>query len=142
MDDSSQGTSKGVSNALLLVPPLTSLLQDHYVFAAAAAPTTSKMKNSSWVERSKQRLFRVKGTGEQEMTLPVSTLVSLGSQPTPLGWDHTNKKWYYPIWPELDCNLSPSLDKLTTRWKMEWGDEAGRAMDSETSGTSVAKTRD
>jgi len=37
-DDTSQGTSKGVSISLLLISPLTSLPKDHFVFAAAMVP--------------------------------------------------------------------------------------------------------
>jgi hypothetical protein len=55
-----------------------------------------------------------KSNREQETTLPISALVARGWNRVPLGWDHTNMKWYYPIWPELDS----SRMKL----RLDWGD--------------------
>jgi len=65
------------------------------------------------------------------MTLPVTTLVSHGSKRRPIGWDRTNMKWYYPIWPELDAKLGRSSDKLGMNWRLDWGDDG--AHDSEMS---------
>ncbi len=72
------------------------------------------------------------------MKLPFSTLVACGSR-MPLGWDHTNMKWYYPIWPELDDKLRPS-DKSKMRWRLDWEDEDGH--DSETTGISFCKMQE
>ena len=54
IDDTSQGTSKGVFISLLLILPLTSLLKDHFVFAAAMVP---EEKETSLVKRSIKQLF-------------------------------------------------------------------------------------
>jgi len=95
---------------------------------------TPEAKKISWARRLIQGLF--KGTRQQETTLPVSTLASHGLRPSPIGWDHTHMRWYGPIWPELDCTLGHSSDKLRMKWRLDWGDED--VHDSETSGTSVA----
>ena len=62
---SSQETSKGVSDAMLLVPPLTSLPKDTCLFGVAMTP--AKAKKTSWARKSFQRLFN--RTREQESTL-------------------------------------------------------------------------
>jgi len=100
------------------------------VFTAA----TPEAKKTSWARRLIQRLF--KGTKEQETTLPVSTLASHGLRRSIIGWDHTNMNWYGPIWPELDCTLGRSSDKLRMKWRLDWGDEDVHA--SETFGIPVA----
>jgi len=91
-------------------------------------------KKTSWVRRLIKGLF--KGTRQQETTLPVSTLASDALRRSAIGWDHTNMNWYCPLWPELDCTLGHSSDKLRMKWRLDWGDED--VHDSETSGTSVA----
>jgi len=65
----------------------------------------------------------------------MSALVAHGWHREPLGWDHTNMKWYYPIWPELDDNLESPLDRSKIRLKLDWGDGGGH--NSEASDTSV-----
>jgi len=58
----------------------------------------------------------------------------------PLGWDHTNMKWYYPIWLELDDKLDHPSDGSRIRWRLDWGDGGGH--DLEVSDISVCKTPD
>jgi hypothetical protein len=87
------------------------------------------------VRRLIQGLF--KGARQQETTLPVSTLASHAMRRSAIGWDHTNMNWYCPLWPELDCTLGHSSDKLRMKRRLDWGDE-----DVHDSETSVAKTPD
>ena len=69
--NTSQATSKCMSDALLIVGPLLiSLPKYHFAFTAA----TPEAKKLSCMKRLIQRLF--KRTREQEMTSPVSTLAS------------------------------------------------------------------
>lgn len=60
---------------------------------------------------------------EQGAKVPVSTLVSHGWNRRNVGWDHTKLKWYYPVWPKLDCNLDPSSDHSTMKWILDWKHE-------------------
>ena len=103
------------------------------MFAAAVAPE----EKEAWSLRSwGERVF--KGNREQETKLPFCTLVSCGNR-TPLGWDHTNMKWYYPIWPELDDKLGLPSEESKMRWRLDWEDENGH--DSETSGPGTSFAR-
>jgi len=36
-----------------------------------------------------------------------------------LGWDTTEKRWYYPIWPKLNSEFNRN-DESSMRWKLEW----------------------
>jgi len=119
----SQGSTDGVSDRLVLIPPLTSP-KDHFVFAGATLPNTPKRR---WTERFFNATSR-----RQDVTLPISTLVARGWNRTPLGWDHTNMKWYYPVWPELDGNLGCLLDESSVRLMLDWGDGDSEASDSKT----------
>src|SRR6266545_3189687 len=56
----------------------------------------------------------------QGTTLPISTLATHNWIRIPLGWDYENKRWYSPIWTNLDTKLDLSKDDKTTKWKLDW----------------------
>jgi len=100
----------------MLIPPLISLPKDHFMFATATPPGL-RVKGTRCLTRWAKKLFK----GRKETTLPMSALVACGWHREPLGWDHTNMKWYYPIWPELDDNLESPLDRSKIRLRLDWG---------------------
>jgi len=93
-----QGPAGGETNEGLIQPSPSPLPEEHFMFAATAVPHAHLIEaKSSRLRTWRKRLF--KRDKEKEATLPMPMLMARGREP--LGWDHTNMKWYYPIWPEF-----------------------------------------
>jgi hypothetical protein len=95
------------------------------MFAAALLP---EAKGISPMKRFTDRLFGFNKSNREQETESCTT--SCLYDPNQVGWDHTNMKRHYLIWPELDL-WNGSRMKL----KLDWED--GNGHDSETSNKSV-----
>ena len=81
------------------------------MFSAATVPKPEVKK--AWSKR-----FIPFRTEEQAEPVFMRGLVKQGWHHKDIGWDHRDLRWYHPVWPKLDCELSPS--ELRTKWKLDW----------------------
>lgn len=126
-EPSRSNSDGGVSTAILSIQ-LTILIvkQDRFVFSTATMPEP-EVGTRTFFDRLLSREPNIPYKGrkgiEQEQPVPVRRLVCRGWNRKDIGWDHRERRWYHPVWPRLDCTLSP--DESKAKWKLDWECEGG-----------------
>ena len=102
-------------------PP--SLPTDHFVLSIAKLPLEHISRLGKWVKTIRKNC-------KKKVILPLSPLVTHGWNRKPLGWDHSNLKWFYPIWPGLDESLNHTSDQSRVKWRLDWGDRGDHELEA------------